>query len=251
VPVNSEKRQARLVREKLEARFAMSISVRYMPDEEKPRERLMAKGPEGLSSRELLALVLNSGTRQASSLELADRLLSKWQTLRDLADASVEEITQVEGIGPAKAASLLAAMELGRRLVAQQGHMRPPVRCAADAASLVLPRLRDLAREEFLVLLMDTKNKVIAIKTVSVGHLQGSLVHPRELFREAVRRSAAAVILVHNHPSGDPEPSADDLSLTDRLRDVGRILGIPVLDHVIIGDNKYISLRERGLCGES
>jgi DNA repair protein RadC len=165
-----------------------------------------------------------------------------------MADASVEELGQVPGMGNAKAARVLAALELGRRLVSQQGDERPQVRSAADVAGIMMPRLRDSVREEFVALLLDTKHRVIENKTISIGHLNASLVHPRELFRECVRRSAAAVILVHNHPSGDPSPSPDDLSLTKRLEEAGRLLGITVLDHVIVGDNRYISLRERGLC---
>jgi DNA repair protein RadC len=129
-------------------------------------------------------------------------------------------------------------------------YLSPQVRSAADVADIMLPKMRDLPREEFVALLLDTKHRVVENKTVSIGHLNASLVHPRELFRECVRRSAAAVILVHNHPSGDPEPSPDDLNLTRRLEEAGRILGISVLDHVIIGDNRYISLRERGHCEE-
>ena len=226
-----------------------NTSIHHMPAAERPRERLLQVGVQALSNQELLALVINSGSRQASSLELATHLLNRWQSLRSLADASVEEIMQVAGIGAAKAASMLAALELGRRLMAQGGAARPAIRCVADVVNLAMPRLRDLAREEFLAVMLDTKHKVIEVKTVSVGHLNASLVHPRELFREGVRRSAAAMILAHNHPSGEPEPSSDDLALTERLQDAGRLLGIPVLDHVIIGDNRYVSLRERGLCG--
>ena len=225
-------------------------SVRNLPAMDRPRERLLTGGAQVLTNQELLALIINSGTRRASSIDLAERLLSRWQSLRSLADASVEEIMQVSGIGTAKAASLLAALELGRRLMAQQGEVRPAIRGAADVANLIMPRLRDLAWEEFLAILLNTKHKVIEVKTVSVGHLNGTLVHPRELFRESVRRSAAAIILAHNHPSGDPEPSSDDLALTHRLQNAGQLLGIPVLDHIIIGDNRYVSLRERGLCEE-
>jgi DNA repair protein RadC len=225
-------------------------SVRNLPAMDRPRERLLTGGAQVLTNQELLALIINSGTRRASSIDLAERLLSRWQSLRSLADASVEEIMQVSGIGTAKAASLLAALELGRRLMAQQGEVRPAIRGAADVANLIMPRLRDLAWEEFLAILLNTKHKVIEVKTVSVGHLNGTLVHPRELFRESVRRSAAAIILAHNHPSGDPEPSSDDLALTHRLQSAGQLLGIPVLDHIIIGDNRYVSLRERGLCEE-
>lgn len=230
--------------------MSKGMTIRHIPSAERPRERLLASGPQALSSRELLALVIGTGTHRRSSLDLADALLARWRTLRRLADASVEEIAQVVGVGPAKAARVLAALELGRRLTVQAGDQRPRVQSADDAASLVGARMRDLAREEFVALLLDTKHKLIEAKTVSIGHLNASLVHPRELFREGVRRSAAAVILVHNHPSGDPEPSSDDVHLTRRLQQAGRLLGITVLDHIIIGDNRYTSLRELGLCGD-
>lgn len=225
-----------------------ATGIQHMPNEERPRERLLAWGPQALSCRELLALVLNTGTRKGSSLQVADAMLIKWRSLRQLADASVEEIAQLPGLGIAKSARVLAALELGRRLNGENGDSRPQIRSAADVADIMLPKMRDLAREEFVALLLDTKHKVIESKTISIGHLNASLVHPRELFRECVRRSAAAVILVHNHPSGDPEPSQDDLNLTRRLEEGGHLLGITVLDHVIIGDNRYISLRERGQC---
>jgi DNA repair protein RadC len=222
-----------------------------IPRGERPRERLLAGGPSVLSSRELLALILGTGTRQRSSLDVADGLLTRWRTLRGLADASAEEMAQIVGVGPAKAARVLAALELGRRLRTQEGELRPQVRSAACVAELMGAKMRDLPHEEFVALLLDTKHRVITVKTVAVGHLNGSLVHPREVFREGVRRSAAAVVLVHNHPSGDCEPSGEDLNLTGRLQQAGRLLGIQVLDHIIIGDNRYASLRERGLCGDS
>jgi len=224
----------------------METTIARMPKAERPRERLLTHGPQALSSRELLALVLNTGTAKRSSLALADELLVRWRDLRQLADASVEEIMQVKGVGPAKAARLLAALELGRRLVINSVEERPRIRSAADVAALSLPRMRDLPREEFVAFLLDTRHRVIETKTISIGHLNASLVHPRELSREGVRRSAAAMILAHHHPSGDPEPSADDVRLTRRLQEAGKLLGITVLDHVIIGDNRYVSMRERG-----
>jgi DNA repair protein RadC len=228
----------------------MGTTIGCMPRVERPRERLLAHGPQALSSRELLALVLNTGIAERSSLDLADEMLVRWRDLRKLADASVEEIAQIRGVGPAKAVRLLAALELGRRLLLQTGEQRPQIRCAADVAALSLAKMRDLPREEFVAFLLDTKHRVIEAKTISVGHLSASLVHPRELFREGVRRSAAAMILAHNHPSGDPEPSNEDVRLTHRLQQAGKLLGITVLDHVVIGDNRYVSLRERGLCEE-
>jgi DNA repair protein RadC len=228
--------------------LAGTMGIKNIPHEERPRERLLAHGAQSLTCRELLALVLNTGTKHSSSLEIADKMIAKWRTLRGIADASVEELKQVSGVGTAKAARVLAALEFGRRLSSESGDDRRQIRSACDVADLMMPKLRDAPREEFVALLLDTKHKVIECKTISIGHLNASLVHPRELFRECVRRSAAAVILVHNHPSGDPNPSQEDIHLTRRLEEAGNLLGINVLDHVIVGDNRYISLRERGLC---
>ncbi|HEY8418270.1 MAG TPA: DNA repair protein RadC, partial [Limnochordales bacterium] len=222
------------------------VVMRELPSHERPRERLLAVGERHLSTRELLAILLRTGTARESALTLADRLLAHAGSLRRLAAMAPEDLLQVPGIGPAKAAQIKAALELARRLALEPRHERFAVRNPRDVAGLLMGDLRDLDREVFKVIMLDTKHRIIAIETLSIGDLSGTLVHPRELFKDAMRRNSAAVILAHNHPSGDPEPSPDDIDLTRRLVAGGRLLGIEVLDHIIIGDNRYVSLKERG-----
>jgi DNA repair protein RadC len=223
------------------------VRVKDLPREERPREKLLRVGVENLSLRDLLAIVLRMGTQEDSALTLADRLLATYGNLAELARASVEELCAHKGIGLAKAAQIKAACELGRRLVGTSYGERPYIRCPRDAAQLVMEEMRHLDREHFRALLLNTKHRVIATRNISVGGLNSSLVHPRELFKECIRASCAAVILVHNHPSGDPQPSQDDIRVTKRLREAGRLLGIEVLDHIIIGDNSFRSLKELGV----
>lgn len=223
------------------------LRVKDLPAEERPREKLERRGAADLTNRELLAVLLRTGTRRRSALSLADHVLTKAGGLRGLARTRLEDLCRIEGVGPAKAAQILAGVELGRRLLTLGPEERPPVRSPGEAAGLVMPEMRFLAKEHFRALLLDTKNRVLASELVSIGTLNTSLVHPRELFRRAVQACAAAVILVHNHPSGDPTPSAEDLALTKRLVEVGKIMGIEILDHLIIGDNRYVSLKERAL----
>ncbi len=224
-----------------------SVRIKDLPQAERPRERMERLGPEALSNRELLAVLLRTGTRSASALQVADELLVRFGSVRDLAAASVEELVSVRGIGPAKAIHVLAALEFAKRLQEHTGDELDLINNPGDAAGIVMEDMRRLDREHFVILMLNTKHRVMAKKVVSIGHLNASLVHPRELFKDVIRRSSAAVILVHNHPSGDPTPSEDDLSITRRLVDAGNLLGISVLDHVIVGDHRYVSLREQGL----
>lgn len=226
--------------------FKYNLTIKDLPRDVRPRERLAAAGPQSLSTSELLAIILGTGTRSESALALAGRLLSP-SGLRYLVEASLEELSALKGIGPAKAAQIKAALELGKRMVASTGAVRPSVCSPEDAGNLVMEDMRYLDRESFRVILLDTKNHVLGIETVSLGSLNASIVHPREVFRHAIRRSAAAIILVHNHPSGDPTPSREDLEVTRRIRDAGELLGIGVLDHLVIGDNRFISLKEKEL----
>jgi len=221
--------------------------IRDLPQGERPRERFATCGASSLSNTELLAILLRTGVRGESVLDMAERILAHFGGLRGLAGASLEEITSMPGVGRAKATAVLAAAELGRRLFGLEMEQCPIVRTPHDVAELLMGRLRFLDREHFLVVLLSARNQPLGVETISVGHLTASLVHPRELFKSAIQKSAAAIILAHNHPSGDPMPSQEDLLLTKRLREGGELLGIEILDHVIFGDNKYASLKEKGL----
>jgi DNA repair protein RadC len=221
--------------------------IREMPSEERPRERLIQYGADVLSLSELLAILLRTGTEQRSAVALADYLLAQFDGIRGVSRASIEELGKIHGIGPAKAAQIKAAIEFGRRLVASDPQERPKIRSPRDVYDLLGPSLRDEGREHFIALLLDTKNGVLRQKTVSVGDLSSAVVHPREVFLEAVRHSAASMIVAHNHPSGDPTPSSEDIAVTRRLQEAGELLGIAILDHIIIGDGRFISLKEQGL----
>ncbi|MEW5932154.1 MAG: DNA repair protein RadC [Bacillota bacterium] len=221
--------------------------MRDLPPDERPREKLMRHGAEVLSTTELLAVVLGSGTEGQSALELARRLLEEaGGTLYGLASLPAGDLVRRRGMGPAKVARLRATVELARRMWAEQRGPRPVVRNAGDLAAVVIPKLRYLDREHLLVVMLDASNRVVGMETVSVGDLTSSIAHPREVFKPCIRRNAAAVALAHNHPSGDPVPSEDDLAITERLIAAGRLLGIEVLDHVILSDDGYISLRQAG-----
>ena len=223
------------------------LTIKEMAAESRPRERLSAHGAEVLSDAELLAILLRSGTATATAIDLAHQLLTRFGGLRGLMEAALEELQAVKGVGLAKAAQVKAALELGRRAAGRPGDKRPAVRTPDEAAGLVMEEMRYLDREHFRAILLNTKNRVLAVERVSVGTLNSSSVHPRELFKNAIRKSAAAMILVHNHPSGDPSPSRQDLDLTRRLVESGEIIGIRVLDHIIIGDNRFTSLKAQGL----
>lgn len=220
--------------------------LRNVPHEERPRERMMQYGAEALSHTELLAILLRTGTKQESAVHLAGKILKECGSLRNLLDMSMSELTAIKGIGPAKAVQLRAGIELGRRIV-RSGHGETvTVRKPQDAANYVMEELRYLKKEHFVCLFLNTKNHIIARETLSVGTLNASLVHPREVFRAAVKAGSASIICVHNHPSGDPMPSPEDISLTKRLVEAGELMGIEVLDHLVIGDGRFISLKEHG-----
>ncbi|MCA0755276.1 DNA repair protein RadC [Paenibacillus sp. N4] len=222
------------------------MNLRDVPHEERPRERMMQYGAEALSHAELLAILLRTGTQRQSAIHLAGALLKQCGSLRNLMDMSMEELTAIRGIGPAKAVQLRAGIELGRRLSRSSPADIVTVRRPQDAADYVMDELRYLKKEHFVCLFLNTKNHIIARETLSVGTLNASLVHPREVFRAAIQRSSASIICAHNHPSGDPTPSPEDISLTKRLVEAGQLVGIEVLDHLVIGDGKYISLKEQG-----
>lgn len=230
-----------------EQQLITTVKMKDLPREERPRERLVRHGAERLANKELLAILLRTGNQQHSALALAEKLLARFNSLPGLATASYEELLTVNGIGPAKATDILAAFELAKRLSESRMEFQGIVNNPQDAAQLVLRELSLADKEHFMIIMLNAKHRVIAKKIVSIGHLQASLVHPREMFKEAIRRSSAAVILVHNHPSGDLTPSGDDIRTTERLCEVGAILGIDVLDHIIVADNRYLSFREQGL----
>jgi len=230
-----------------EERVRYSVRIRELPSEERPRERLMHYGADALSTAELLAILLRTGTGQRSAVNLAEHLLKEFHGLRGLAGATLDELQKVNGIGEAKATEIKAAIEFGRRLVAASPEERRKIRSPRDVYDLLGPGLRDEKREHFIAVLLDTKNGVIRQRTISVGDLSSSIVHPREVFTEAIRNSAASIIVAHNHPSGDPAPSPEDAAVTRRLVEAGNLLGIEVLDHIVLGDGRWASLKEKGL----
>ena len=223
-------------------------SIREMPPSERPRERLRSVGAMGLGTVELLALILGSGGRGRSALDVARSVLAEeGGSLRRLAVRPVAALTAVPGMGGARAACVHAALELGRRLAAESRDCGAPLRAPRDVYRAFAPRLEDLPVEEFHVAVLDAQHRLERDVLVTRGILNSSLVHPREVFREAIAERAAAIILVHNHPSGDPTPSADDRQVTEQLAAAGRLLDIPVHDHVIVGRGRYVSFAEAGL----
>lgn len=226
-----------------------SFTIHDLPISERPRERLLKLGSEALSSQEILALILGRGIAGESVMVTAQRLLSEFGSLKGIANATISELSEVKGIGVAKAAQIKASFELSRRieessLYEKRGKM---VKTPEDAVNLVKGRLKGKKKEHFLVLLLDTRNQLIATSRVSIGSLDTNIVHPREVFKEAISASASSCIFAHNHPSGDPTPSEDDIELTKRLVKTGEIVGIDVLDHIIVTDKDFISLKEGGL----
>ena len=214
---------------------------------DRPREKLERLGPAALGDNELLAIVIGHGRANASALDLANAILAAGG-LRALVRARHGELRRIPGIGAARAAQVLAAIELGRRSVARLDEDRPQMTSPRSVAEYLLPQFGNRSVEQFGVLLLDTKHRVLRASVLSVGTLDASIVHPREVFREATAAGAAALVLFHNHPSGDPEPSDDDVRLTDRMAAAGVLMGIHVLDHVILADAKYYSFRERRRC---
>ena len=224
-------------------------AVGSWPLRERPRERLARQGPHALSVRELLAVLLGGGA-SGSAVALADRLLDASSgSLRRLSALPLARLTRLSGIGVAKAAVIQAAFELGRRADEEAMGDAPQIRGPRDVFRIMEPRLRGRPQEEFHALLLNVHHRVMNAVLVTRGILDASLIHPREVFRQAILESAAGLILVHNHPSGDPEPSAEDRAVTRQLADAGRALGIPVLDHVIVGEGRWQSLAERGSLG--
>lgn len=214
---------------------------------DRPRERLAALGPQALSNAELIAILLRIGVSGESAIEVAQRLLNKFRGLRGLHRAPIEELTEQHGLGEAKASQIKAAIELGRRLTLESLEERPAVNSPSDAASLVQYEMSALEQEHLRVILLDRRNRVLEIVEVYKGSVNSSQVRVGELFKEAIRKNASALIVIHNHPSGDPTPSPDDVAVTRAIVQAGKLLDVEVLDHLVIGYERWVSLKERGL----
>ena len=220
--------------------------MKGIPRQDRPREKLDRLGASGLGDNELLAIVLASGSQRADALSLANQLLDRTGGLRGLARATTADCRRVAGIGRARAAQVLAAVELGRRTLSVATGDRPRLNSPSALAAYLLPLYGTRPVEHFGIVMLDTKHRVIRSAVLSIGSLDTTIVHPREVFREAASASAAAIVLFHNHPSGDPAPSPDDLALTARLMEAGAVMGIDVLDHVILAESRYFSVAEAG-----
>ncbi len=223
------------------------LMIRNMPTNERPRERLQYYGAAALATSELLAILLRVGLEGESALHVGQRLLSKYDGLPGLARANFDELCQEKGLGPAKVTQIKAALELGRRLLVSSPLDRPQVRSPAEAADLLMSEMSLLEQEQLRTILLDTRNTVIAIPTIYQGSLNSASVRVGELFRQAIKANAAALIIAHNHPSGDPAPSTEDVRVTRAIVEAGRLLDIEVLDHVVIGHQRFVSMKERAL----
>ena len=224
-------------------------SIKEWPEDERPREKLLKHGAAALSDSELLAILIKTGSGKQSAVDLAKKLLREYKSLRTLSGLSVADMKQqkFKGIGKVKAIVLAAAFEIARRLASSSKEDHAPIRTPEDVARQYIPQLRDLKQEVFMVLCLSSSNKIIQERTITKGLLNSSLTHPREVFREAILENAASVILLHNHPSGNLEPSREDIQITKQLVDAGRIIGISVQDHIIVGGDGFTSMMERGL----
>lgn len=221
------------------------MKIQNMVACERPREKILQNGVEILSNSELLAVILQSGSKDESALVLGQRVIGILDHgLQDLSQTTVEELIQLKGIGPAKACQILSAMELGRRIAREKRQIFGKVNSPMTVVNFFQSQLRHLNKEEFIVVFLNTKNMISSYEVISIGSLNASIVHPREVFNRAIKKSAASILLVHNHPSGNPEPSQDDIAITKRLWEVGNLIGIHVLDHLIISDDAYYSFKE-------
>jgi DNA repair protein RadC len=224
-------------------------TIKDWPEEDRPREKLLHQGPKALTETELLAIILRNGNASTgeTAIDHARLLLSQFHGLKGIDEASVHELTRVKGLGPAKIAQLKACLEIARRVNGQKWESGQPLRSSEEVFHHFRESLEKEKREIFFVVLLNNKNKKIREVKVSEGSLTASLVHPREVYNPVIRESAAAVIFVHNHPSGDPAPSPEDIEITRRLKEVGEVMGIRVLDHVVIGHGRHFSFKDRGM----
>ena len=220
-------------------------AIKDWPEDERPRERLVKYGAESLSDAQLLAIILRTGNKNRSAVDLARTLIGKFEDFRSMDSLSISELCKEKGIGTAKAAQIKAAFEMGKRMLSIGSGLKKGFKCSDDVVNYYIPLMINLKKEIFKTVLLDSKNKIIRDVTISEGSLTASIVHPREVFNPAIKNSAAAVILVHNHPSGDPSPSREDIEITQRLVKSSEIVGIKVLDHIIIGDGRHFSFLDK------
>lgn len=218
-----------------------------LPAEERPREKLLHRGEAVLNNTELIAILLRTGIEGENALDIAARLLNRYRGLVGLAQAGVSELAQERGLGAAKATQIKAALELGRRLVASSPESMPQIRCPADAVNLIQAEMSLLEQEHVRALLLDSRNRVTGNHTISVGSLNANHLRVADLFRPAIKANSAAIIVAHNHPSGDPTPSPEDVQITRQIVEAGKLIDIDVLDHLIIGRQRFVSLKEKGL----
>ncbi|MFC2103617.1 DNA repair protein RadC [Bacteroidota bacterium] len=224
------------------------LGVKELPSEDRPREKLVLRGPQNLSDAELLAILLRTGTKGKSVLSIAQEIIKKDGNLINLASRTLDSLTKEIGIGKDKAATLLAAFEMSRRIESQSKFFSDKkISSPGDIAQLFIPLLRDEVKEKFIIVCLNSANKVIKHETISIGNLNSSVVHPREIFKVAIESSSASIILIHNHPSGNPEPSTEDISITKKIVESGKIMDIPIFDHIIISGKTFTSFVERRL----
>jgi DNA repair protein RadC len=227
------------------------LSIKDWPEDERPREKLIKTGTANLTNSELLAIVLRTGfgspTRKQSALDLAKNLLTQYMYLNEISELAVTELAAMKGIGWAKAAQVMASFELGKRMAAERNGSNVSFRCSEEVANYYIPLLKDLKNEQFRLVMLNIKNRIIREVMISQGSLTSSIVHPREVLKIAIKASAASVIFLHNHPSGDPEPSIDDIEITNRLCKSFSIIGINVLDHLIVAESGYFSFKQKNM----
>jgi DNA repair protein RadC len=226
----------------------LNYTIKNIPKDERPREKLLKYGSNSLTNSELMAIILRVGSKQDTAVTLSQKILGyEGRGLKNIADSNPEFLLKFHGISDAKAAQILAAVELGKRVSRIEKENKYKITSPQDISGYVMEDMRYLKKEYFKIILLDTKNQILDLVTISIGSLNSSIVHPREVFNEAVKKSAASIILIHNHPSGDTNPSKEDINITNRLIEAGNIMGIKVLDHIIIGDGVYLSFKEENI----
>ncbi len=225
-----------------------NINILDFPYEERPIEKLLLFGAENLTNTELLAIILGSGTRGENVLSLSQKVISKLDGINNIVDINYNDITSIKGIKKVKASQIMALGELFKRFNTLRANIkRSKISCSTDVVKLLMAEMGTLSQEILKLLVLNTKSEIVKVKDVFKGTLNSSIVHPREIFKEAIKNSGASIIICHNHPSGDPSPSREDINITQKIKESGKIIGIELLDHIIIGEHKYISLKEQGI----